>query len=177
MGCERCKDENGWSGPGCQDCDPKCHAPDGLIRGEHDWVYGGVDALLPPGVTLGTCRNCGVIQQAPEKKSQPEVTEYVMDRPPALKPKGDNICGPAPMGGPGDELVAPSGNKPHPKSHLFHAVYANVPLKLRSGVICIVKYNGKDEPLSWSTAYLEISNNTEAGYEAMERLLELKIIE
>jgi len=58
------------------------------------------------------------------------------------------------------------------ESHRFFHVYANVPLKLREDVCCVVE----GEPLSWQVARMEIQGETEAGAKALKQLVELKII-
>ena len=58
------------------------------------------------------------------------------------------------------------------EDYRFFHVYANIPLKMRSEIICVID----DEPLTWHTARLEIEAQTEAGAKALKQLVELKII-
>ena len=55
----------------------------------------------------------------------------------------------------------------------FFKVYANLPVGLRNQVILVVPEIG---PLSWNSAYVEVSNNTKLGDTIVEKLVELKII-
>jgi hypothetical protein len=65
---------------------------------------------------------------------------------------------------------------PHPRSHEFHELYANLPVVLRREVCCLVNYKGFDEPLSWYVVKIEVDNNTKIGYQAIEKLIEIKVI-
>ena len=55
----------------------------------------------------------------------------------------------------------------------FLKIYANIPLGLRSEIIVVLDDIG---PISWNTAYVEISNETEIGAKILKRLEELEII-
>ena len=50
---------------------------------------------------------------------------------------------------------------------------ANIPIALRSSEICCVVDN---EPMTFQVVKLEVDNNTEIGYKAIEQMLKLKII-
>lgn len=54
----------------------------------------------------------------------------------------------------------------------FLKVYANLPLNLREEVVLVIE----NQPISWSVAYLEVSNNTELGDTILEKLEALKVI-
>lgn len=60
----------------------------------------------------------------------------------------------------------------HKSSWKFHRAYANVPLPLRNEICCVVD----NEPLTFQTARLEIDNETEAGYKAIDFLLKIGVI-
>lgn len=55
----------------------------------------------------------------------------------------------------------------------FLKIYANLPLNIREGAICVLDKRG---PITWNVAYLEIKNNTKLGEEILKTLEELKII-
>ena len=54
----------------------------------------------------------------------------------------------------------------------FLSVYANVPVKLRTGIIAVVD----DIPYTWNTAYTEISGGTELGRQIYQKLIDMEII-
>ncbi len=64
-------------------------------------------------------------------------------------------------------------NKEHPEAWKFRRAYANIPIDLRSTEICCVVDN---EPMTFQVVKLEVDNNTEIGYKAIEQLSKLKII-
>ncbi|MBR3204488.1 hypothetical protein IKF81_02280 [Candidatus Saccharibacteria bacterium] len=54
----------------------------------------------------------------------------------------------------------------------FLSIYANIPLKLRNDIIAIVD----EQPYTWNSSYLEISNNTETGKKIYKQLIKMEII-
>jgi hypothetical protein len=54
----------------------------------------------------------------------------------------------------------------------FSKVFASVPLPLRDEIISVID----DEPVSWSAAYLEISNKTEKGDKILKFLKHIELI-
>lgn len=54
----------------------------------------------------------------------------------------------------------------------FLNVYANVPDKLRNGIIAVIE----DKPYSWNSSYLEISAGTELGQKIYNQLIKMEII-
>jgi hypothetical protein len=58
----------------------------------------------------------------------------------------------------------------------FLKIYANLPLKLRDEIILVLEVAGKDQPVTWNAAYLEVKNNTETGKMILQKLSDLKII-
>lgn len=58
-------------------------------------------------------------------------------------------------------------------SEKFIAVYANLPINLRTEIIIVID----DKPITWNVAYKEINGNTELGKRILKKLDELKIIE
>lgn len=54
----------------------------------------------------------------------------------------------------------------------FQSVYANIPKKLRDGIIAVID----DEPYTWNSAFVEIKNGTELGKRINEQLIEMEII-
>lgn len=54
----------------------------------------------------------------------------------------------------------------------FLNIYANLPEKLRSGIVAVVD----DKPYSWNSSYVEISANTELGKKIYNQLVEMEII-
>lgn len=63
--------------------------------------------------------------------------------------------------------------KKHPKAWKFYRMYANLPLGAREEVVSIIK----GEPLSFHVIKLELDQNTEVGYKALEQMLRLGIID
>ncbi len=62
--------------------------------------------------------------------------------------------------------------KEHPKAHLFYRSYANIPLRLREEIVACVD----GEPMTFQVIKLELDNKTEAGYEALDQMIRLKIL-
>ena len=54
----------------------------------------------------------------------------------------------------------------------FQKVYANLPEKLRDGIVVVVN----DKPYTWNAVYIELFNNTELGKKMYEKLIEMEII-
>ena len=54
----------------------------------------------------------------------------------------------------------------------FQKVFANVPEKLRDGIVAVID----DKPYTWNAAYVEIKNGTELGRKIYEQLMEMEII-
>lgn len=54
----------------------------------------------------------------------------------------------------------------------FLNIYANVPDKLRNGIIAVIE----DKPYSWNSSYLEISAGTELGQKIYNQLIKMEII-
>ncbi|MBQ3263926.1 hypothetical protein IJI17_02480 [Candidatus Saccharibacteria bacterium] len=54
----------------------------------------------------------------------------------------------------------------------FLNIYANVPDKLRNGIIAVVD----DKPYSWNASYIEIAGNTELGQKIYNQLIKTEII-
>jgi hypothetical protein len=57
-------------------------------------------------------------------------------------------------------------------SDLFFKVYANLPITERRLTIAVID----NEPVSWSLAYEEISNETERGKRILDVLIRLELI-
>jgi hypothetical protein len=55
----------------------------------------------------------------------------------------------------------------------FLKVYANLPVGLRQEIVVVIDEVG---PLTWNTAYVEISQNTELGKKIMDKLIEMEVI-
>ena len=54
----------------------------------------------------------------------------------------------------------------------FLKIYANLPAKLREGIIAVVD----DEPYTWNSSYLEIVANTDLGKKIYQQLIDMEII-
>ncbi|MBR3323516.1 hypothetical protein IKG16_01355 [Candidatus Saccharibacteria bacterium] len=54
----------------------------------------------------------------------------------------------------------------------FLNVYANVPAKLRDGIVAVID----DIPFSWNAAYIEIAGDTEIGHKIYQQLIKMEII-
>jgi hypothetical protein len=54
----------------------------------------------------------------------------------------------------------------------FLKVYANIPLGLRSEIICVLE----DRPISWDVAFVEIDQDTPKSKIILEKLDKLKLI-
>ena len=54
----------------------------------------------------------------------------------------------------------------------FLNIYANLPEKLRNGIIAVVD----EKPYSWNSSYVEIIANTELGKKIYNQLVEMEII-
>ena len=54
----------------------------------------------------------------------------------------------------------------------FQKVYANVPDKLRDGIVVVVN----EKPYSWNAVYVELLNNTKLGQEMYDKLIKMEII-
>lgn len=54
----------------------------------------------------------------------------------------------------------------------FQNVYANLPEKLRNGIVVVVN----DKPYTWNAVYVELLNNTKLGKDMYEKLIEMEII-
>ena len=61
----------------------------------------------------------------------------------------------------------------NPLKTRFLKVYANLPLGLRNDIVAVFEGIG---PITWNTAYIEVSNDTEIGDMILKRLEELEII-
>jgi hypothetical protein len=55
----------------------------------------------------------------------------------------------------------------------FLKIYANIPLGLRNEIVVVLDDIG---PITWNTAYVEISNETAIGVKILKRLEELELI-
>lgn len=54
----------------------------------------------------------------------------------------------------------------------FQKVYANLPEKLRMGIVVVVD----DKPYSWNSVYVELVNGTKLGREMYDKLVKMEII-
>lgn len=54
----------------------------------------------------------------------------------------------------------------------FLKVYANIPLGLRSEIVCVLD----DRPITWDVAFVEIDQDTAKGQNILEKLDKLKLI-
>lgn len=54
----------------------------------------------------------------------------------------------------------------------FLKIYANLPLGLRSEIICVVD----DKPISWNVAFVEIDQDTPLSKTILEKLNKLSLI-
>ena len=54
----------------------------------------------------------------------------------------------------------------------FLKIYANLPIGLRSEIICVVE----DKPISWNVAFVEIDQNTPMSIIILEKLNKLDLI-
>lgn len=61
----------------------------------------------------------------------------------------------------------------HPLAWKFRGIYANLPLGLRKEVVAVVN----DEPMSWQVIKLEIDAETQAGFDALEFLKRIGVLE
>jgi hypothetical protein len=57
----------------------------------------------------------------------------------------------------------------------FFKIYPTIPLPLRNEIVALV--GEKNEPASWGTAYMEISQNTPKGNEILKRLHQLGVLD
>lgn len=55
----------------------------------------------------------------------------------------------------------------------FLRAYANLPLNSRREIIIVL---GKEGPVTWEAAYLEVKNNSERAKEILEKLEKLNLI-
>jgi hypothetical protein len=60
----------------------------------------------------------------------------------------------------------------NPKKHLFFSMYANLPLGIRKEIVVIIDR----EPMTFNVVKLELENNTEIGYKALEKMIKMGII-
>lgn len=58
----------------------------------------------------------------------------------------------------------------------FMKTYANLPINVRGEIILVININGKDKPITWDVAYLEIKSKTKLGEKILKNLDELDII-
>lgn len=58
----------------------------------------------------------------------------------------------------------------------FNKVYANLPLNVRREIVLVIEADGKDKPITWDVAYLEIRNNTKMGENILKKLTGLQLI-
>lgn len=56
----------------------------------------------------------------------------------------------------------------------FLKIYTNIPMGLRSETICVV--GGKDRPISWDVAFVEIDQDTLLSKIILEKLNKLNLI-
>lgn len=54
----------------------------------------------------------------------------------------------------------------------FQKIYANLPEKLRRGIVVVVD----DKPYSWNAVYIELINHTKLGKIMYEKLINMEII-
>lgn len=54
----------------------------------------------------------------------------------------------------------------------FLKIYANLPEKLREGIIVVI--DGK--PYTWNSSYIEITNDTQLGRDIYKKLIKMEII-
>ncbi len=54
----------------------------------------------------------------------------------------------------------------------FIELFATVPLPLRDEIVAVVD----DEPISWSAAYLEVTNSTEKARKIIKQLRTIKVL-
>jgi len=62
--------------------------------------------------------------------------------------------------------------KEHPKAHKFYSMYANLPISLRKEIVAVVN----NEPMTFQVIKLELDNKTEMGYQALQNMINMKII-
>lgn len=55
----------------------------------------------------------------------------------------------------------------------FLKVYANLPVGLRNEIVVVMDGVG---PMSWNTAYVEISQETELGQQIIDKLIKMDVI-
>jgi len=59
----------------------------------------------------------------------------------------------------------------------FLQVYSNLPINVRKEIILVIKGgDGKETPISWNVAYIEIMNRTKLGETILKKLIQLEII-
>lgn len=63
-------------------------------------------------------------------------------------------------------------NKDKNLKEKFLKIYANLPLGLRSEIICVAE----DQPISWNVAFVEIDQNTPKSKTILETLDKLNLI-
>ena len=54
----------------------------------------------------------------------------------------------------------------------FQKIYANIPEKLRGGIIAVVD----EKPYTWNSSYIEIINDTELGKKIYDQLIKMELI-
>ena len=54
----------------------------------------------------------------------------------------------------------------------FQKIYANLPEKIRSGIVVVVD----DKPYTWNAVYIELVNGTTLGKQMYDKLIEMEII-
>jgi len=60
----------------------------------------------------------------------------------------------------------------HPQAWKFNRAYANMPLNIRKEIVAVVD----NEPMTFSVIKLELNNETEMGYKALDNMIKMKII-
>ena len=62
--------------------------------------------------------------------------------------------------------------KTHPKAHLFHQAYANLPVGLRKEIVAVID----DEPMTFHVVHLELGMKTKMGWKAVDQMVRLGIL-
>ena len=63
--------------------------------------------------------------------------------------------------------------KEHPEAHRFYMMYANLPMGIRDSEIVTIVNN---EPMTFSVVKIELDNKTTMGYEALQNMIDMKIL-
>jgi hypothetical protein len=61
----------------------------------------------------------------------------------------------------------------HPEDYKFYKMYGNLPIPVRKEIVTVVD----NEPMSFSVIKLELDNETQMGYKALDSMLKMKLLE